>query len=75
MKCVICKNGETEKGEAVITLSKDDSLIVFKKVPAEVCTNCGEQYIAQEVTKEVLNLANDSLKKGTLIDIRDYIAA
>ncbi len=75
MKCVICRHGETEKGETVITLLRNDSVIVVKNVPADICNNCGEKYVSEEVTREVLTLANSALQKGVVIDVRDYKAA
>ncbi len=53
MKCVICKYGETKEGTTV-TLEKGNSTIVFKEVPAQICDNCGEKYIDNTTTKELL---------------------
>ena len=72
MKCVICKNGETKEGFATITLEKKGSTIVFKEVPAQVCDNCGEKYIDGEITKDLLSIAREIIKKGVEIDIRKY---
>ena len=74
MKCVICKNGETVKGHSLVTLSRDNSIIVFKNVPAEICSNCGEKYFSQEITKELLKTAEAAKNNGVEIDVRDYKA-
>ena len=42
MKCVICKDGVTEKGFTSVTLERDGMLYHIKQVPAQTCTNCGE---------------------------------
>ena len=42
MKCVICKYGETEPGTTTITLERDNTTLVIKNVPADVCQYCGE---------------------------------
>lgn len=39
MKCVICKHGETKSGLVTVTLERDESIVVIKKVPASVCNN------------------------------------
>lgn len=49
MKCVICKQGETGPGLATVTLQRGESTIIFKQVPAEVCKNCGEYYLSQDI--------------------------
>jgi YgiT-type zinc finger domain-containing protein len=42
MKCVICKQGETQPGTTTMTLERDTTTLVFKNVPAQVCENCAE---------------------------------
>jgi YgiT-type zinc finger domain-containing protein len=69
MKCVICKNGTTRKGKVTVTLERDQSIIAIKEVPAQVCQNCGEYYLDPEMTKEVLNRAEQAVKKGVEIEV------
>lgn len=69
MKCMICKNGETKKGKATVTLEKGESIVVIKEVDASICDNCGEYYLDQETTREVLQKANDAYKKGAEIEV------
>jgi YgiT-type zinc finger domain-containing protein len=45
MKCIICKNGTTGAGKATVTLERESTTVVIKGVPAEVCHNCGEEYV------------------------------
>jgi len=54
MKCVICKNGETKVGLATLTLERNGTTVVFKKVPANVCTTCGEEYVDEKITAKLL---------------------
>jgi len=69
---MICKHGETKKGTTTVTLEKDGSTIVFKEVPAQICDNCGEKYIDDSVTKELLKKAREIVKNGVEVDIRKY---
>ena len=75
MKCMICKHGETKEGTTTVTLEKDGSTIVFKEVPAHICDNCGEKYIDDSVTKELLKKAREIVKNGVEVDIRKYEVA
>ena len=75
MKCVICKQGETKPGKATVTLERDDMTLVFKSVPANICANCGEEYVDESITKELLRAAEEAVKAGVQVDIREYIAA
>lgn len=75
MKCVICKYGETTNGTTTITLERDTSTIVFKDVPALICDNCGEKYVEENTTKDLLQKANELIKNGTEVDIRKFQSA
>jgi len=72
MKCMICKYGETKNGTTTVTLEKGSSTIVFKEVPAQICDNCGEKYIDESTTKELLKKARDIVQNGVEVDIRKY---
>ena len=72
MKCMICKHGETIDGFTTVTLEKNGATIVFQKVPALVCDNCGERYVKSEVTSALLKKAKEIIKGGVKVDIRDY---
>lgn len=72
MQCVICKNGKTVQGDTTVTLEKKGPTLVFRHVPALVCDNCGEKYIDDKVTSDLLLTANDIIKSGVELDIRNY---
>ena len=72
MKCMICKHGETADGFTTITLEKDGATIVFQKVPALVCDNCGEKYVDDTITSSLLKDANAIIARGAKVDIREF---
>jgi YgiT-type zinc finger domain-containing protein len=74
MKCVICKHGETRSGFVTVTLERGDTTLVFKGVPAEVCDNCGEEYVDEETTGKLLSEANTAAKAGVQVEVRAYAA-
>ncbi len=74
MKCPICKHGNTHPGVASITLERGESTVMFKRVPAEVCENCGEVYHDEKVTRYLLQQADQAALKGVEIDVRRYAA-
>ncbi len=51
MKCIICKFGETNAGKVMVTLHRREATIIIKGVPAEICDNCGEYYLSDEITE------------------------
>ncbi len=74
MKCVICKHGETKPGFTTVTLTRDESVFVFKGVPADVCQDCGEYYLSDEMTGIVLDRAEQAIAKGSEVEIQRYAA-
>jgi YgiT-type zinc finger domain-containing protein len=69
MECVICKNGKTKKGKVTVTLDRNGSIIVVKDVPAQVCQNCGEYYLDNKTTAEILKRAEQAVEKGAEIEV------
>jgi YgiT-type zinc finger domain-containing protein len=72
MKCVICRQGETISGFTTVTLERDSLTLVVKNVPAQVCPNCGEAYLDEEVTDGLLKDAEAVAAAGALVDVRQY---
>ena len=75
MNCVVCKHGETAPGLTTVTLTRGGTTVVFRDVPAQICDNCGEEYVDEEVTARLLAIAEDAARSGVHADVRDYIAA
>lgn len=75
MQCVICKHAETVSGTTTVTLERGEFTYVVKGVPAQVCPNCGEDYVSEQITSELSKTAKQMVKSGTLVDIRHYLAA
>lgn len=74
MQCVICKHGQTHPGTVTVTLERDRCIVILKGVPAEVCENCGEYYLSEAVTGEVLHRAEAAVDNGTEVEIVRYAA-
>lgn len=74
MKCVICKHGETRPGSVTVTLERDGTTLVFKNVPAQVCENCGEAYVVEAITEELLIAAEVAVKAGVQVEVREFVA-
>ena len=75
MKCVICKHADTVAGTTTVTLERGGFTYVIKSVPAQVCPNCSEAYVDENITGELLKSAEQMVRSGALVDIREYMAA
>jgi YgiT-type zinc finger domain-containing protein len=74
MMCVICKHGKTQPGRVTVTLERDESIVILKGVPAEVCDNCGEYYLSDTITEQVLQRAELAVNNGAEVEILRYAA-
>ncbi len=74
MKCVICKHGETRPGKTTVTLERGSATLVIKGVPARICDNCGEAYVDEEATRQLVGAAGEALKSGVQVDVREFSA-
>ncbi len=72
MTCVICKSGTLEAGKTTVTLERGKALIVFRRVPAKICPNCGESYLDDGVVAEVYHAADQAAKAGVEVDVREF---
>ena len=75
MKCVICKNGETRPGKTTVTLERGGATLVVKGVPARICDNCGEAYVDEEITRQLLGTAEEALRAGVQVDVREFASS
>ena len=74
MKCAICKNGKTKAGYTTVVLENEETTLVFKHVPAEICDNCGEEYISSAVNKRLLQHARKELDRGISLEVLHFAA-
>lgn len=74
MRCVICRLGETNPGETTVTLNRGQTTLVFKNVPAEICDNCGEYYLSEDVAARVLEQAERAVESGVEVEVIRFAA-
>ncbi len=75
MKCVICRQGETRRGTATVTLERGGTILVIKGVPADLCDNCAEEYVDEETSARLLAMAEEASRARVQVDVREYEAA
>lgn len=75
MKCIVCHNGDTQPGTTSVTFHRDGQTVVVNEVPADVCENCGDAYVAENVTAQLLEIAADARKAQAQVLVRDFAPA
>jgi YgiT-type zinc finger domain-containing protein len=62
-------------GSATVTLERDGATVVVRGVPAEVCANCGEEYVDEDAAASLLKTVDAAVQAGVQVDVRQYVAA
>jgi len=74
VKCVICRHGRTYDGTATVTLERGTLTLVVKGVPARICENCGEEYVAEQTATQLLADAEQAALSGVQVEVRAFVA-
>jgi YgiT-type zinc finger domain-containing protein len=74
VNCAICKTGQTRSGYANVVLQREKATVVLRHVPADVCDNCGEYYLASSVAQKTYEIADSALSAGVEVEIRQFAA-
>ena len=75
VRCIICKSGLGSPGVTTVTLERGVTTVVIKAVPASVCINCGEAYVDEKTTRQLLDLADAAARTGAEVEVRQFAAA
>jgi len=50
-------------------------VLVIKDVPADVCDNCGEEYVDADTTRRLEQTTRAAIESGVQIEVRKFITA
>ncbi len=75
VNCVLCRHGGMLPGKTTVTLQRGKTIVVFKKVPAFVCDNCGESEVTDKVAEQLQERLQAAVKNGAEVEILQYAAA
>ena len=56
-------------GKVAVTLQRDEATVLIKDVPAEVCDNCGEYYLTEEISQRVLKQAESAMTNPVELEV------
>ena len=74
MTCLFCRQGQTHPGRVTVMLQREETVVIFKDVPADVCENCGEYYLSESTTGELLERAEKAIQNGAEVEILRFAA-
>ncbi|MDO8754413.1 MAG: type II toxin-antitoxin system MqsA family antitoxin [Anaerolineales bacterium] len=72
MNCLICRQADIVDGFTSIPFERDEFKLVIKHVPAQICPNCGDAIVDENVAIRLLSDAEDASDQGIFEGIRDF---
>lgn len=75
MICTICTCGHTKPGFAGVTPERDAMTLLVKQMPAEIGENCGEEFIDEAASVQLLSTTEAAMRDGVQVELRQFAAA
>ena len=72
MTCPICGTDALAPGTTTFATDASGTVVVVRDVPAQVCGNCGEAFISDEVAAELEVQVAEAKASGTESLVRHY---
>ena len=72
MKCFSCPTGQSAPGTKTATLEREDTLVVVRHVPADVCETCDAAYYSADVTDRLRELLEEAARSQTQVLVREF---
>lgn len=74
MSCPVCRNGDLSPGFTSLTFERGEATIVVKGVPADICSNCGEAFVAEPTARRVSEVAEQEARRGVTVEVVHFAA-
>ena len=71
MICSVCK-GEATRGTTNFPVELDGGFLIVKNVPADVCGQCGEAFIPDDIAESLEKAVEAARKSKAEIEIVSY---
>jgi len=69
--CPLCA-GKKKAGTTTFTADLDFGVVVVRKVPAMVCTQCGADWIDDRAAKQLEDIVNDARKRRLQVEVMAF---
>jgi len=72
-KCPLC-GGSKNEGLTTFTVDFGDGVVVVRNVPATVCSQCGADWIKDEIASRLENIVNSAREKHNIVEVTSMSA-
>jgi YgiT-type zinc finger domain-containing protein len=69
--CPIC-SARKKRGTTAFTADLDFGVVVVRKVPATVCSQCGADWIEDRIARQLEDIVKDARKRRLEVEITSF---
>ena len=70
-RCPVC-GGEKAPGNTIFSVDLGDGVVVIRSVPAQVCTQCGEEWIDDETARDVEEIVEQAKRRRHQVEVLTF---
>lgn len=73
MICLICRDAQTVAGFTTVQFERDEFKAIVHQIPAQVCPVCGEAFLNEETTTDLLKKVEQIFEEGEMDVVQNYV--
>jgi YgiT-type zinc finger domain-containing protein len=70
-QCPAC-GGKRKHGKTTFTAEFGSGVVVIRNVPATVCSQCGEDWIADDIAERLEAIVKEAKKSGRQVEVSEF---
>lgn len=71
--CHVC-GGSMAQGKTTVTVDFGTGVVVLRNVPATVCSQCGEEWINDDIAAKIESIVEDAKEKRSELEVMSLSA-
>jgi len=73
-ECCYACDGTMEQGETTFTVDFGQGVVVVRSVPAMVCSQCGMEFIDDDIATKIEEIVSDAKAKNKMVEVMSLSA-
>ncbi|NEX21263.1 type II toxin-antitoxin system MqsA family antitoxin [Thiorhodococcus mannitoliphagus] len=70
--CPLCCGGDQRQGSTTFTADLGFGVVVVRHVPAQICDQCGEEWLHDDIAETLEAIVADAHARHSLVDVREW---
>ena len=70
--CPLCHGGIKREGKTTFTVDLGFGVVVIRKVPAQVCDQCGSDWIEDAIAEKLEKIVDIARKKHPVVEVSNW---